>query len=249
MGSVISEEHCEEIGWLSILFTKSSLRSLYRPLVLILFSLYCPLLSSFFFSKDDYLPVRMDAYKRRKERLTMKYAADEATSRSKCRFITEILKGDLDVFRPGGGGAVPEAVLIKDLRSRGYPTTAQLRAMQGPFSSSMRNVDVIGSEGDDSDSTDLESDIEPYQAEAKGKAKGKGSTQSQSQSQPPSDRSSYAYLLDLPIRSLTDVRSAMLMREAEQSQLKLTTLQSKSESDLWLADLDTLTATYDKHCM
>jgi hypothetical protein len=186
----------------------------------------------------------MDAYKRRKERLTMKYAADEATSRSKCRFITEILKGDLDVFRAGGGGAVPEAVLIKDLRSRGYPTTAQLRTMQGPFSSSMRNVDVIGSDGDDSDSTDLESAIEPFQAEAKGKAKGKGSTQSQSQ-----DRSSYAYLLDLPIRSLTDVRSAMLMREAEQSQLKLTTLQSKSVSDLWLADLDTLTATYDKHCM
>jgi hypothetical protein len=188
--------------------------------------------------KDDYLPVRMDAYKRRKERLTMKYAADEATSRSKCRFITEILKGELDVFR---AGAVPEAVLIQDLRSRGYPTTAQLRAMQGP------NVDFIGRDSDDSDSTDQESDNEPFQAEAKGNAKGKVSTQPQSQS--PSDRSSYAYLLDLPIRSLTDVRSAMLMREAEQSQLKLTTLQSKSESDLWLADLDTLTATYDKHCM
>jgi hypothetical protein len=197
--------------------------------------------------KDDYLPVRMDAYKRRKERLTMKYAADEATSRSKCRFITEILRGELDVFRAGGGGAVPEAVLIQDLRSRGYPTTAQLRAMQGRFSSSMRNVDFIGRDSDDSDSTDQESDNEPFQAEAKGNAKGKVTTQPQSQSPP--DRSSYAYLLDLPIRSLTDVRSAMLMREAEQSQLKLTTLQSKSESDLWLADLDTLTATYDKHCM
>lgn len=179
----------------------------------------------------------------RKERLTMKYAADEATSRSKCRFITEILKGDLDVFRAGGGGAVPEAVLIKDLQSRGYPTTSQLRAMQGPLSSGMRNVDVTGGDSVDSDDTDHESDVEPPQTGVK--TKGKGSIQSQFSS----DRSSYAYLLDLPIRSLTDVRSAMLMREAEQSQLKLKTLQARSESDLWLADLDTLTATYEKHCM
>ena len=185
----------------------------------------------------------MDAYKRRKERLTMKYIADEATSRSKCRFITDILKGDLDVFRPGGGGAVPEAVLIKDLRSRGYPTVSELKVMQGPFSSRMRNVDTTGSDSDDSDGTDQESDVESSQAEAKTKEEGSG------KSSPPSERSSYAYLLDLPIRSLTDVRSAILMREAEQSQLKLMTLQAKSESDLWLADLDTLTATYEKHCL
>lgn len=167
----------------------------------------------------------------------MKHAADEATSRSKCRFISEILRGDLDVFRAGGGGAVPEEVLIKDLRTRGYPTTAQLRAMQGILLGSAGSTNEVGSSSDDSEDADQESQsgIEPVQGE--------------SQAQSPSDRSSYAYLLDLPIRSLTDVRSAMLMKEAEQTQRNLAALQAKSESDLWLADLDALTTTYEKHCM
>ena len=55
-----------------------------------------------------------------------------------------------------------------------------------------------------------------------------------------SSRASYAYLLDMPIRSLTDVKGNALLRDAEMAKLKLETLQAKSENDLWLADLDIL---------
>ena len=36
-----------------------------------------------------------------------------------------------------------------------------------------------------------------------------------------SERASYAYLLDMPIRSLTDVKGNALLRDAEMAKLKL----------------------------
>ena len=61
-----------------------------------------------------------------------------------------------------------------------------------------------------------------------------------------SERASYAYLLDMPIRSLTDVKGNALLRDAEMAKLKLESLQAKSENDLWLADLDILSTACDQ---
>ena len=63
----------------------------------------------------EHFPIRLKAYKQRKENLTAKYAAEEAISRNKCKFITEIIQGNLNVLRSGGGGAVAETDLIRDL--------------------------------------------------------------------------------------------------------------------------------------
>jgi DNA topoisomerase II len=54
------------------------------------------------------------------------------------------------------------------------------------------------------------------------------------------DKKAFAYLLDLPIQSLTQERSINLTKKAEDAKKKFQDLQSKSEADLWLADLEAL---------
>eukprot|EP01032_Pedospumella_encystans_P016292 gene16292-18589_t len=55
---------------------------------------------------------------------------------------------------------------------------------------------------------------------------------------------SYAYLLDLPIFSLTDKRSQQLQSRAQEAAEKLTQMKARSVQDLWLADLDRISSAY-----
>ena len=174
----------------------------------------------------------MEAYKKRKEGLMKMYAADEAVCRSKCRFISEILSGDLDVLQKNGGGAVAETDLVNDLKKRGYLSSGEIQEMRGPRLLALSDSDTT-SNGNDSESDDSLISTPTTQ-------KSNQLTVLSSR-----DRQSYAYLLDLPIRSLTDVRVAALRRDAEQSRAKLEQLEIKSETDLWLADLETLIVTYN----
>ena len=193
--------------------------------------------------QDDYLPVRMDAYKKRKENLLRKISLEEAMSRNKCRFINEILSGTLDMLRVGGGGAVPEGDLVNSLQSRGYLCSAEMKQLYGTSLTAIGTSKLLSSGDEESDDNvsdadvDIDVDVEAVQ---------KGVTRMSDGSSHSPARSSYAYLLDLPIRSLTDVRSASLLRDAELARQKLDTLKGRSESDLWLADLDSLVATYNQ---
>jgi hypothetical protein len=191
--------------------------------------------------QDDYLPVRMDAYKKRKENLLRKISLEEAMSRNKCRFINEILSGTLDMLRVGGGGAVPEGDLVNSLQSRGYLCSAEMKQLYGTSMTSIGTSKLLttGDEESDDNVSDVDTDTDIA-------AMQKGITRTLDGSGHSPARSSYAYLLDLPIRSLTDVRSASLLRDAELARQKLDTLKGKSESDLWLADLDSLVATYNQ---
>ena len=190
--------------------------------------------------QDDYLPIRMDAYKKRKENLLKKISLEEAMSRNKCRFINEILSGNLDMLRVGGGGAVAEGDLVTSLKSRGYLCSAEMKQLYGPSISSIGANKLLTGNTEDFDGIDSSADADAVDIDQKGIMKiADGSSYS-------SSRSSYAYLLDLPIRSLTDVRSASLLRDAELAKQKLDTLKCRSESDLWLADLDSLVTTYNQ---
>lgn len=191
----------------------------------------------------------MDAYKKRKENLLKKISLEEAMSRNKCRFINEILSGSLDMLRVGGGGAVAEGDLVTSLKSRGYLSSAEMKQMYGPSITSLGANKLLSGETEDFDGIDSTADVDadadadvrnPVDIEQKGFMKiAEGSAYSPA-------RTSYAYLLDLPIRSLTDVRSASLLRDAELAKQKLDTLKCRSESDLWLADLDSLVTTYNQ---
>ena len=140
----------------------------------------------------------------------------------------------MNVLRSGGGGAVAERDLISDLRNRGYLSNEEIRAMQGYSGDSTDSV----STGDDSDSsgTNDDSDGENNYDNQNNPSNSNNNTLGNERE----GRASYAYLLDMPIRSLTDVRGQALLREAEVAKVKLDTLRAKSESDLWLTDLDTL---------
>jgi hypothetical protein len=181
----------------------------------------------------------MDAYKKRKENLLKKISLEEAMSRNKCRFINEILSGTLDMLRVGGGGAVPEGDLVNSLQSRGYLCSAEMKQLYGTSMTAIGASKLLTSGDEESDDivSDADVDVEAVQ---------KGVTRTSDGSSHSPARSSYAYLLDLPIRSLTDVRSASLLRDAELARQKLDNLKGRSESDLWLADLDSLVATYNQ---
>lgn len=179
----------------------------------------------------------MEAYKKRKEALMKMYAADEAVCRNKCRFISEILSGDLDVLQKNGRGAVAETDLVNDLKKRSYLSSGEIQEMRGPR--------LLALSDSDSDTTSGGSDSEPDDSLIT-TSTSISTTQKSNQLSVLSskERQSYAYLLDLPIRSLTDVRVAALRRDAEQSRAKLEQLEKKSETDLWLADLETLIVTH-----
>lgn len=181
----------------------------------------------------------MEAYKKRKEALMKMYAADEAVCRNKCRFISEILSGDLDVLQKNGRGAVAETDLVNDLKKRSYLSSGEIQEMRGPRLLALSDSDS------DSDTTSGGSDSEPDDSLIT-TSTSISTTQKSNQLSVLSskERQSYAYLLDLPIRSLTDVRVAALRRDAEQSRAKLEQLEKKSETDLWLADLETLIVTH-----
>lgn len=183
----------------------------------------------------------MDAYKKRKENLLRKISLEEAMSRNKCRFINEILSGSLDMLRVDGGGAVPEGALVNSLQSRGYLCSAEMKQLYGTSIISIGTSKLLSSSSGDEESDDIVSDVD-----VDVEAVQRGVTRTSDGSGHSPARSSYAYLLDLPIRSLTDVRSASLLRDAELARQKLETLKCRSESDLWLADLDYLVATYNQ---
>ena len=187
----------------------------------------------------------MDAYKKRKENLLKKISLEEAMSRNKCRFINEILSGTLDMLRVGGGGAVPEGDLVNSLQSRGYLCNAEMKQLYGTSMTAIETSKLLSSGDEESDDNVSDVDVD-VDADIDVEAVQKGVTRTSDGSGHSPARSSYAYLLDLPIRSLTDVRSASLLRDAELARQKLDTLKCRSESDLWLADLDSLVATYNQ---
>ena len=191
----------------------------------------------------------MEAYKQRKENLLKKISLEEAMSRNKCRFINEILSGSLDMLRVGGGGAVAEGDLVNSLKSRGYLCSAEMKQMYGLSLPSLGANALLTGDNDESnivDSDTDEDDDKDLAVDSDGDKEQKRVTRTSEGSSYSPARTSYAYLLDLPIRSLTDVRSASLLRDAELARQKLDTLKGRSESDLWLADLDSLVTTYNQ---
>ena len=145
------------------------------------------------------------------------------------------------MLRSGGGGAVAERDLISDLRNRGYLSNGEIRAMQGYSGDSTDSV----STGDDSESSGSSNDNNDdsentYDDQNNSSTNSNYNNNNNTLGNEQEGRASYAYLLDMPIRSLTDVRGQALLREAEVAKVKLDTLRAKSESDLWLTDLDTL---------
>ncbi len=55
----------------------------------------------------------------------------------------------------------------------------------------------------------------------------------------PASKRSYAYLLDMPIQSLTEERVVSLKRSSDESMIRLKGMQSSTPTDLWMRDLET----------
>ena len=55
----------------------------------------------------------------------------------------------------------------------------------------------------------------------------------------PASKRSYAYLLDMPIQSLTEERVVSLKRSSDESMMRLKGMQSSTPTDLWMRDLET----------
>ena len=67
---------------------------------------------------DAHYEVRMGMYHKRRENLLKKYQADVAMSSNKCRFVGDILNGDITLLRRQGN--VKEEDLVEELARKGY---------------------------------------------------------------------------------------------------------------------------------
>ena len=157
---------------------------------------------------NEHYPIRLQAYRTRKNILLRKYQAEEALCRNRAQFVSDILSGKLSIL-PGKGqsGARNEQEVLAELRKSAYATSFELRSISGPL-------------GLPSGLKDLEDEEEGEaggQVDSEGNRLGdKGSDKSSSSSSSSSsfiDRAAYAYLLDLPLRSLTEERSLALRRK------------------------------------
>ena len=180
----------------------------------------------------DHFEIRLEAYERRKKALAAKFQIDAEVARNKCRFVTDILNGNLEIIGPStsssssarqassGSATVPlalhrvarEGELLSQMRRMGYSSLENLEMLSG------KNSSGSGS-GSGSGATE----------EGASRTKKASST-----------KGSFGYLLDMPIHSLTEERVVSLRGTAEEANAKLKALLATSEKDLWMRDLDAL---------
>ena len=161
---------------------------------------------------NEHYPIRLEAYRTRKNILLRKYQAEEALCRNRSQFVSDILSGKLSIL-PGKGqsGARHEQEILSELRKSSYATSFELRSISGPLGlpSGLKEVE-------EEEESDGRGDADRLRIEDKGySVKGSDKSMTTTSSSPPSsiDRAAYAYLLDLPLRSLTEERALALRRK------------------------------------
>jgi DNA topoisomerase II len=163
---------------------------------------------------DDHYEVRLQAYVTRKESLERKLAAEELRARNRSRFLSSILSGEVSILSPRQATSPGAAGGVSAV-------------------SAIEIVDTLQELGF-ADEWQIDSVANPSNVH-EGKGEDIGSAPISR------TRKDFAYLLDLPIHSLTEEKSLQLHRRAQEAAERLASIRSKTVQDLWLADLEKLT--------
>ncbi|KAJ1416213.1 DNA topoisomerase, partial [Ochromonadaceae sp. CCMP2298] len=176
--------------------------------------------------------VRGGLYGVRKGAVERRYRAEEMRSRNRARFVSMLGSGELLLTGSGGGGmgggmGVSEVDIERDLASRGFATEAEIhRTMIGAGAGTGVGGEGVGGVGAGID-TGVGAGVGMGVGMGLGVGVGVGGGQ-------------FAYLLDLPILSLSEARCQRLHQAADTAAQGLAAIATRSADDLWLADLHAL---------
>lgn len=179
---------------------------------------------------EEYFPVRLELYYRRREELIKKSRYDELMTSSKARFIEDILSSTLSLTQANSGpsktgGSSKTRVVYKsyeeltfDLVNLGYLTEEQITE---------RSRNVYGQ----NDASAVDTDIAVAEKiPSSGTAKG------------------YNYLLNMPIHSFTKDRVDRLQQSAADAKTHLDIiLNHTTPEDMWLQELQVLRKEIEKY--
>jgi DNA topoisomerase-2 len=165
---------------------------------------------------DAYFPTRLSLYHDRKSVLMSQMDYTATMLRNKARFIRMVSQGEVDLI----GGRISREETFSLLNRFGFHTSSQLDAIRN--NNSLRvNLDDVSStravfEGPLGDE-DLDEDDESNDT-----------------------KSSFDYLLSMPLSSLTSERIDALTKEASKKEADLRSIRDTQPEELWMNDLEKL---------
>eukprot|EP00397_Hematodinium_sp_SG-2012_P001092 GEMP01001093.1.p1 GENE.GEMP01001093.1~~GEMP01001093.1.p1 ORF type:complete len:1372 (+),score=322.59 GEMP01001093.1:171-4286(+) len=171
---------------------------------------------------SDFAVVRLDAYERRKAYLLGAMAMSEKTMTNQTRFILMVIAKTLKIRRR------KMQDIMQELKEVGFDTMTELRALGQD-----KDEPVDTEEKDDADEGEDKSDDEREDDEDAPVGEGLVA------------RKEYAYLIDMPLSSLTYEKVEELKKTLRERVDARELLERTSTRDLWEADLKTLEEALD----
>eukprot|EP01054_Gregarina_sp_Poly1_P001148 Gregarina_sp_Poly_1__1147@NODE_127_length_13318_cov_461_829220_g113_i0_p1_GENE_NODE_127_length_13318_cov_461_829220_g113_i0NODE_127_length_13318_cov_461_829220_g113_i0_p1_ORF_typecomplete_len1054_score202_96DNA_topoisoIV/PF00521_20/8_4e121TOPRIM_C/PF16898_5/5_2e50Toprim/PF01751_22/2_2e19BBIP10/PF14777_6/0_82_NODE_127_length_13318_cov_461_829220_g113_i0750910670 len=164
----------------------------------------------------EFAKVRLEFYHKRKRHILNLLQKDLCVTSNKMRFILEVVEGQLVVHKK------KRAVLVAELRERGYDTMGEILARFKTLNPSMQgDVDDDGVVRE-VDEADEETEVVQSQRD-------------------------YDYLVGMPLWSLTFEKVEELKRQQQAKEVELELFQQKTPENLWESDLDHLESAIDQH--
>eukprot|EP01053_Blabericola_migrator_P012266 Blabericola_migrator_1__12265@NODE_765_length_6607_cov_284_868043_g545_i0_p1_GENE_NODE_765_length_6607_cov_284_868043_g545_i0NODE_765_length_6607_cov_284_868043_g545_i0_p1_ORF_typecomplete_len1470_score322_53DNA_topoisoIV/PF00521_20/2_4e122TOPRIM_C/PF16898_5/6_7e50DNA_gyraseB/PF00204_25/6_8e38Toprim/PF01751_22/5_6e18HATPase_c/PF02518_26/6_2e09HATPase_c_3/PF13589_6/0_0021LOR/PF04525_12/0_67LOR/PF04525_12/7_1e02_NODE_765_length_6607_cov_284_868043_g545_i016186027 len=162
----------------------------------------------------EFARVRLDYYHKRKRHIMNLLQKEMCILSNKTRFVLEVVEGKLIVHKK------KRAVLVAELRERGYDTHSEILARFHSVNETMQ-----GEVGDDGVVRDAD-ELEAEEAAAPG-------------------TKDYDYLVGMPLWNLTYEKVEDLKRQRQENEQELEAFRHKTPELLWNEDLDKLEAAID----
>lgn len=152
---------------------------------------------------EYFYPVRLDAYRRRKDCIMQQLMYEELLWRQKVRFLEDVLRGDIPLI---SSQSLEEKRMETVLQEREYPTAAQILDLSTKHMPQGLRTRIYSTHNVTKET----------------------------------DKKVYGYLLDMPLRSLTQEHMEKLREKSQQTTLQLQRITSMSPQEMWLEDLKPL---------
>lgn len=157
---------------------------------------------------DEHFVERLAGYVRRKAHLVRAETVNEALASNKSRFIDDIIAGRLRLMDPSTQQSRSQQELVNDLIQLGYQSFDEIQSLGSSTGDRSNSISQRNNSGGD-DKNSVRSD----------------------------SKKDFAYLLGLPLQSLTLDQAQTLRRQAAEVRDSLHQLQARSEHDMWRDDL------------
>ncbi|XP_052620374.1 DNA topoisomerase 2 isoform X2 [Lactuca sativa] len=172
---------------------------------------------------EDFFPLRLDYYERRKATLLRELGKISLTLENKVRFIKEVVEGTLVVSNR------KKADLYAELAKKKYTPLPKEAVIEASIAGAVDHVEG-SEETEEEEASDVPIDVEAAAAAASKTIPG----------------TEYDYLLSMAIASLTYEKMKQLWKERDEKKAEFDELTNTPSRSLWLKDLDDLDKQLDE---